>query len=124
MQSSCLQWLDAYFSRHQLEQPVLRVCGLKWVGMLASSAKKKTWSDAARFYLIGIGGRGQKALRKIGAWEALERWHPTLAATGEQLLVYLDTPLEGDLIYQTKQLSVCRLKSEQRVASWRSSCSG
>eukprot|EP00966_Prymnesium_polylepis_P046244 1071098-Prymnesium_polylepis.1 len=24
-----------------------------------------TWSDTARFYLIGIGGRGQKALRKI-----------------------------------------------------------
>ena len=31
-----------------------------------------TWSDTARFYLIGIGGRGQRALRAIGAWEAVE----------------------------------------------------
>ena len=30
------------------------------------------WSDTARFYLIGIGGRGQRALRSIGAWDALE----------------------------------------------------
>ena len=75
---------------------------LEWPSLVALHASQHTWR----------------------AWEALERWHPTLAATGEQLLVYLDTPLEGDLIYQTKQLSVCRLKSEQRVASWRSSCSG
>jgi kynurenine 3-monooxygenase len=31
-----------------------------------------TWSDTARFYLIGIGGRGQRALRGIGAWDELE----------------------------------------------------
>jgi kynurenine 3-monooxygenase len=27
------------------------------------------WSDAARHYLIGLGGRGQRALSNIGAWE-------------------------------------------------------
>lgn len=30
------------------------------------------WSDTARFYLIGIGGRGRLALQAIGAWDALE----------------------------------------------------
>ena len=27
------------------------------------------WSDTARFYLIGIGGRGREALQEIGAWD-------------------------------------------------------
>ena len=35
-----------------------------------------SWSDTARFYLIGIGGRGQRALRQIGAWEQLEPLNP------------------------------------------------
>ena len=30
------------------------------------------WSDTARFYLIGLGGRGQKALQELGAWERVE----------------------------------------------------
>jgi 2-polyprenyl-6-methoxyphenol hydroxylase-like FAD-dependent oxidoreductase len=30
------------------------------------------WGDTARFYLIGIGGRGSGALRSIGAWDAVE----------------------------------------------------
>ena len=27
------------------------------------------WSDVAKFYLIGLGGRGQKALAKYGVWK-------------------------------------------------------
>ena len=32
-----------------------------------------TWTDTARFYLIGIGGRGQKALKAIGAWDEVQK---------------------------------------------------
>ena len=30
------------------------------------------WSDTARFYLIGLGGRGQKALAQLGVWNVIE----------------------------------------------------
>ena len=32
-----------------------------------------TWTDTARFYLIGIGGRGQKALKAIDAWDEVQK---------------------------------------------------
>ena len=34
---------------------------------------KAVWSDVAKFYLIGLGGRGQAALAKFGVWEAVKR---------------------------------------------------
>lgn len=30
------------------------------------------WDDVAKFYLIGLGGRGQKALKAFGVWDAVE----------------------------------------------------
>lgn len=31
------------------------------------------WNDVAKFYLIGIGGRGQSALKKFGVWDEVEK---------------------------------------------------
>lgn len=31
------------------------------------------WSDVAKFYLIGLGGRGQKALQKFRVWEEVQK---------------------------------------------------
>lgn len=31
------------------------------------------WDEVAKFYLIGLGGRGQSALRKFGVWDAVRR---------------------------------------------------
>merc|ERR1740124_910674 len=39
----------------------------------AASDDTSVWSDTAKFYLIGLGGRGQKALQELGAWEAVKR---------------------------------------------------
>ena len=39
----------------------------------AASDNTSVWSDTAKFYLIGLGGRGQKALQELGAWEAVRR---------------------------------------------------
>ena len=39
----------------------------------AASDDASVWSDTAKFYLIGLGGRGQKALRELDAWERVER---------------------------------------------------
>ena len=34
---------------------------------------KSVWSDAAKFYLIGLGGRGQNSLKSLGVWDEVER---------------------------------------------------
>jgi kynurenine 3-monooxygenase len=39
----------------------------------ASSDDASVWSDTARFYLIGLGGRGQKALQELDAWQNVEQ---------------------------------------------------
>ena len=39
----------------------------------AASDNSSVWADTARFYLIGLGGRGQKALQELGAWEPVKR---------------------------------------------------
>jgi len=39
----------------------------------ASSDDVSVWSDTAKFYLIGLGGRGQKALQELDAWERVEQ---------------------------------------------------
>ena len=39
----------------------------------AASDDSSVWADTARFYLIGLGGRGQKALQELGAWEPVKR---------------------------------------------------
>ena len=39
----------------------------------ASSDDTSVWSDTAKFYLIGLGGRGQKALQELDAWEQTEK---------------------------------------------------
>jgi hypothetical protein len=36
------------------------------------------WGDTARFYLIGLGGRGQKALKELGAWDEVDRYCNTV----------------------------------------------
>lgn len=33
---------------------------------------EKIWSDVAKFYLIGLGGRGQKALKKFNVWDKVD----------------------------------------------------
>jgi len=33
----------------------------------------EAWSDIAKFYLIGLGGRGQTALDRFGVWEAVKK---------------------------------------------------
>ena len=32
------------------------------------------WSDAARFYLVGLGLRGQTALTELGAWDTVQSY--------------------------------------------------
>eukprot|EP00960_Hanusia_phi_P057556 763600-Hanusia_phi.AAC.4 len=36
------------------------------------------WSDTAKFYLIGIGGRGQRALKNFGIWDDVDKYCTTV----------------------------------------------
>ena len=36
------------------------------------------WSDTARFYLIGLGGRGQKSLKELGVWDEVKSYCTTV----------------------------------------------
>ena len=96
------------------------------------------WSDTARFYLIGIGGRGQRALRSIGAWDALEPytavvrgrkdWAPGAGVDGGVETIRADRPpsnviqrdrLVASLLEQAKSLGIT-IKHEIDVSgiSW------
>ena len=37
------------------------------------------WGDTARFYLIGLGGRGQKALKELRCWDQVDRYDACLS---------------------------------------------
>ena len=37
----------------------------------AAAGDASVWSDTAKHYLVGLGGRGQVALKEIGAWEGV-----------------------------------------------------
>lgn len=60
------------------------------------------WEDASKFYLIGLGARGQKALKSIGAWEAVSEyctavvgrkdWSPGAAADEGVERIFVDRP--------------------------------
>jgi len=74
---------------------------------------EEIWSDTARFYLLGISGRGQKALRAIGAWDMVSRyavpvvgrkdWPPGAGPDGGVLRIPKDKP------YTTQVLARDRL---------------
>lgn len=81
------------------------------------------WSDTARFYLIGIGGRGQNALRKIGAWDAIEPftqpvagrkdWAPGSGVDGGVLTVRADRPPSN--VIQRDRLVSCLLAESRSL---------
>lgn len=51
------------------------------------------WSDTARFYLVGLGGRGQRALAAIDAWEEVRKYTNTV--TGRKDWSPESDPKEG-----------------------------
>lgn len=78
----------------------------------------ETWGDTARFYLIGIGGRGSGALRSIGAWDAVEPytqpvvgrkdWAPGAGVDGGVQTIRTDRPPTN--VIARDRLVACLLK--------------
>lgn len=75
------------------------------------------WSDTARFYLIGIGGRGREALQEIGVWEEVEKytapvrgrkdWAPGAGVDGGVETIRADRPPSN--VIQRDRLVACLL---------------
>jgi hypothetical protein len=63
------------------------------------------WDDVAKFYLIGIGGRGQAALKKFGVWDdVLKRGACAAYIVEEGEWVYgegnqISARIDSDLVY-------------------------
>ena len=82
-----------------------------------------TWSDAARFYLIGIGGRGEGALREIGVWDQIEPysavvrgrkdWAPGAGVDGGVETIRNDRPPSH--VIQRDRLVACLLKAAEEA---------
>ena len=44
------------------------------LGAPADPSDAAIWGDTARFYLVGLGARGQRSLAALGAWDDVERY--------------------------------------------------
>ena len=81
------------------------------------SLDDEVWSDTARFYLIGIGGRGREALQAIGSWDAIEPytapvrgrkdWAPGAGIDGGVETIRADRPHSN--VIQRDRLVACLL---------------
>ena len=106
--------------------------GIRVVDRLAEPydpADALLWSDAARFYLVGLGLRGQTALAALGAWDAVERycaavvgrkdWAPGARADEGVERVFTDRPVATQVIardrLQGALYEACRAKHPERI---------
>jgi hypothetical protein len=83
-----------------------------------SSHDESVWSDVAKFYLIGLGGRGQTALEQFGVWDEVEArsvavlgrkdWSPDSGPEGgaERIFNKKDKPYTTQVLPRDKLVSV------------------
>jgi 2-polyprenyl-6-methoxyphenol hydroxylase-like FAD-dependent oxidoreductase len=84
------------------------------LGAPPSPTDEAVWSDVAKFYLIGLGGRGQKALEKFGVWKDVEDvstavvgrkdWAPESEEGVER--IFTDRPLDTQVLPRDKLVGV------------------
>jgi len=74
------------------------------------------WSDVAKFYLIGLGGRGQKALEHYGVWKDVEAvctavvgrkdWSPESGSEEGVERIFVDRPYTTQVLPRDKLVGV------------------
>ena len=82
-----------------------------------SPTDQNVWNDVAKFYLIGLGSRGQNALAKYGVWDECEKvcttvvgrkdWSPE--ANGEEdgvERIFTDRPVKTQVLPRDKLVGV------------------
>ena len=81
-----------------------------------SPTDESVWSDVAKFYLMGLGARGQKALAKFGAWDDVESvctavvgrkdWAPDAAIDQGVERIFTDRPYTTQVLPREKLVGV------------------
>ena len=81
-----------------------------------SPTDEDIWSDVARFYLIGLGSRGQNALRHFGVWDEVEAvatavvgrkdWSPESGAEDGVERIFTDRPCMTQVLPRDKLVGV------------------
>lgn len=81
-----------------------------------SPQDESVWSDVAKFYLIGLGGRGQTALDQFGVWDEVEArsvavlgrkdWSPDAKEGTERIFNKRDKPYTTQVLPRDKLVSV------------------
>lgn len=81
-----------------------------------SPTDEAIWSDVAKFYLIGLGGRGQNALKHYGVWEEVEAvatavvgrkdWSPESGAEDGVERIFTDRPVMTQVLPRDKLVGV------------------
>jgi 2-polyprenyl-6-methoxyphenol hydroxylase-like FAD-dependent oxidoreductase len=84
------------------------------LGAPPSPTDDAVWSDVAKFYLIGLGARGQRALAEFGVWDAVERvctsvvgrrdWSPESEDAVER--IFTDRPVTTQVLPRDKLVGV------------------
>lgn len=69
------------------------------------------WGDPERSYNLGIGGRGQRALAKFGAFERVDHWSQTVAGRKDWPEAGPPVVTKNNRRYQTKVIARDRLSS-------------
>jgi len=81
-----------------------------------SAQDEAVWSDISKFYLIGLGGRGQEALQQFGVWDEVEAvsvavlgrkdWSPDAKEGTERVFTKKDKPVTTQVLPRDKLVSV------------------
>ena len=81
-----------------------------------SPTDENVWSDVAKFYLIGLGSRGQNALRQYGVWDEVEDvatavvgrkdWSPESGAEDGVERIFTDRPVMTQVLPRDKLVGV------------------
>lgn len=94
--------------------PTTKVSVFDRLGAPPSPTDDAVWSDVAKFYLIGLGARGQGALAEFGVWDAVERvctsvvgrrdWSPESEEAVER--IFTDRPVTTQVLPRDKLVGV------------------
>ncbi len=81
-----------------------------------SPSDESVWNDVAKFYLIGLGSRGQTALKKFGVWDEVEAactavvgrkdWSPESGSEDGVETIFKDRPVTTQVLPRDKLVGV------------------
>lgn len=92
-----------------------------------SPTDENVWNDVAKFYLIGLGSRGQKALDRYGVWKDVEKvcsvvvgrkdWSPEAKGDDGVERILTDRPVKTQVLPRDKLVGVLHQHITEKYAN-------